>query len=54
MFKVGDLVQHKTSGITGKIIGYGSRKKRDRYELTTFKVELRSYSPIPLIAENLF
>ncbi len=54
IFKVGDRVQHKTTGITGTIIGYGYRKINDSYYLTTLKVELMSYLPISPIAEDLF
>ena len=54
MLKVGDRVQHKTTGITGTIIGYGYRKINDSYYLTTLKVELISYLPISPIAEDLF
>ncbi|WP_319419703.1 hypothetical protein [Pleurocapsa sp. FMAR1] len=55
MFKIGDLVQHKTTGKIGKIVGYGCRVGDD-YNLTTLKVELRSYSSCPIqpIAEDLF
>jgi hypothetical protein len=57
MFEVGDLVQHKTTGMTGKVIGYGYRKISDSYYLTTLKVELSSYSSVSSIvpiAEDLF
>jgi hypothetical protein len=56
MLKVGDLVQHKTTGMTGNVIGYGYRKISDSYYLTTLKVELCSYSSISSIvpiAEDL-
>ena len=52
MFKVGDLVRH-TTGITGKVIGYGERKVSDRYYSTTLRVELRSHTPIVPIAEDV-
>ncbi|MCC0178191.1 hypothetical protein I4641_14505 [Waterburya agarophytonicola K14] len=53
MFKIGDRVQHQTTGITGKVIGYGYRQVNDRYYKTTIKVELLSYFPIKPIAEDL-
>ena len=53
MFKVGDLVQHKLTKITGKVIGYGERKFTDGYYLTTLKVELRADNQISPIAEDL-
>ncbi len=53
MFKVGDIVRHKTTGLTGKVIGYGYHKVNLSYYLTTLKVELRSSSPIRPIAEDL-
>ena len=34
MFKVGDLVRHKTTGITGKVIGFGHRRISDRFFFT--------------------
>lgn len=52
MFKIGDRVRHKTTGINGEVIGYGSRQVSDR-KLTTLKVELGSYSPIASTAEDL-
>ena len=51
MFKVGDLVQHKTTKITGKVIGYGVRQNGDR--AITLKVELKSYDSIKPIAEDV-
>lgn len=51
--KIGDRVRHKTTGITGKVIGYGTRQVSDRKCLTTVKVELGSYSPIVPTAEDL-
>ena len=51
MFKVGDLVRH-TTGITGKVIGYGERIS-DRYHSTTLRVELRSDTAIVPIAEDV-
>ena len=53
MFKEGDLVQHRATGITGKVIGYGQRRITDRYYSTTLKVELQSYDPIRPMAEDL-
>lgn len=56
MIKVGDLVRHKTTGITGQVIAYGYRKVTDSYYLTTLKVELQEYRSIPIqpVAEDLF
>lgn len=34
MFKVGDLVQHKTTGKIGKIVGYGYRLADSIYFMT--------------------
>ena len=53
MFQVGDIVRHKATGITGKVIGYGKRETSDRYYTTTLKVELRSYDPIRPMAEDV-
>ena len=53
MFEVGDIVRHKATGITGKVIGHGKREVRDRYCTITLKVELRSYDPIRPIAEDV-
>ena len=53
MFKVGDIVRHKATGITGKVIGYGKREVTDSYHTTTLKVELRSNTPIKQIAEDI-
>ena len=53
MFKEGDLVQHRATGITGKVIGYGQRQITDRCYSTTLKVELQSYDPIRPIAEDV-
>ena len=39
MFKIGDIVLHKTTGRIGKIVGYGHRLG-DRIYFTTLKVEL--------------
>lgn len=54
-YKIGDLVRHKTTGMTGKVIGYGHRLVSDRYYSTTLKVELKidSSSPIQPLAEDL-
>ena len=38
MFKVGDIVQHKTTGKIGKIVGYGCRLS-DRIYFMTLKVK---------------
>ena len=54
IIEIGDIVRHKTTGITGKVIAYGYRKVSDSYYLTTLKVELGAYSPIAPIAEDLF
>ncbi|MEY2833073.1 MAG: hypothetical protein RLZZ574_2332 [Cyanobacteriota bacterium] len=51
---IGDRVKHETTGITGKVIGYGYRKVTESYYLTTLKVELLSYSSIRPIVEDLF
>ena len=53
MFEVGDIVRHKATGITGKVIGYGQRQVTDSYYTTTLKVELRSEYPIAPIAEDV-
>ena len=53
MFKVGDLVQHKTAKITGTVIGYGVRQT-DGDRAVTLKVELKSDRPIRPIAENVY
>ena len=53
MFKQGDIVRHKATGITGKVIGYGKRIVSDRYYSTTLKVELQSDSPIKPMAEDV-
>ena len=53
MFKEGDLVRHRATGITGKVIGYGQRQVTDSYYSTTLKVELQSYDPIRPIAEDV-
>lgn len=42
MFKVGDIVRHKATGLTGKVIGYGKRQVADSSYSTTLKVELQS------------
>ena len=52
MFKIGDLVRHKTAGITGKVIGYGKLQIGDRYYTDTLKVELQSEYPIAPTAED--
>ena len=54
IIKIGDRVRHKTTGINGKVIGYGYRKVSDSYYLTTLKVEIGAYSPITPVAEDLF
>lgn len=51
---LGDKVRHKTTGLKGKVIGYGYRKVSEGYYLTTIKVELRSQGTIKPIAEDLF
>ena len=53
--KIGDLVRHKTTGMTGKVIGYGHRQVSDSYYLTTLKVELGVDRSIPIqpVAEDL-
>ena len=51
--KIGDLVQHKTTKITGKVIGYGERKIVGGDRLITLQVELQSYDPIRSIAEDI-
>ena len=52
MLKVGDLVQHKTTKITGRVIGYGIRLNGN-YTSRTLKVELKSYDSIKPIAEDV-
>lgn len=54
-YKIGDLVRHKKTGMTGKVIGYGYRKITDSYYLTTLKVELGVDRSIPIqpVAEDL-
>ena len=53
--KIGDIVRHKTTGMTGKVIGYGHRQVSDSYYLTTLKVELGVDRSIPIqpVAEDL-
>lgn len=51
---LGDKVSHKTTGLKGKVVGYGYRKVSEGYYLTTIKVELRSHESIKPIAEDLF
>ena len=60
MFKIGDLVQHKTTKITGIVIGYGVRQTDCDYALRTLrdraitlKVELKSDESIKPIAEDV-
>ena len=53
MFKEGDRVRHKATGLTGKVIGYGKREVADSFYSTTLKVELQSYDPIKPIAEDV-
>ena len=53
MFREGDLVRPKTTGMTGKVIGYGYSQVRYSYYLTTLKVELESYSPTAPTAGDL-
>ena len=52
MFSLGDKVQHKTTGIKGKVIGYGDRLNTNGNYQIALRVELRSYSPIRLVAED--
>lgn len=52
MFSLGDRVQHKTTGIRGKVIGYGDRLNTNGNYQITLRVELRSYSPIRPVAED--
>lgn len=53
MYSLGDKVQHKITGIRGKVIGYGDRYDPNGNYQITLKVELRSYSPIRPVAEDL-
>ena len=53
MFEEGNIVRHKATGITGKVIGYGKRQISDRYYATTLKVELQSDIPIGHMAEDV-
>lgn len=46
MFEIGDIVRHKATGITGKVIGFGKHKIADRRDRPTLKVELQSYDSI--------
>ena len=50
MFKIGDLVRHKTAKITGKVIGYGIRPDDNR--TITVKVKIRTEESFDLIAED--
>lgn len=53
MFKVGDIVQHKTTGKLGKIVGYGCRVS-DRTYLMTLKVKpLKGYFLKPPIEDMM-
>lgn len=56
VIEIGDTVRHKTTSITGQVIGYGYRKVTDSYYLTTLKVELRGDRSlsIQIVAEDLF
>jgi hypothetical protein len=56
VIEIGDIVRHKATAITGRVIGYGYRKVTDSYYLTTLKVELREYRYIPIqpVVEDLF
>lgn len=56
MFKIGDRVKHKTTGIAGRVIGYGTRLIDNSSYSTTIKVELLSSGScgsIKPIAEDL-
>lgn len=53
VFSLGDKVQHKTTGIRGKVVGYGDRYDSNGNYQITLKVELRFYSPIRPVAEDL-
>ena len=53
LVKIGDLVQHKTTKITGKVIGYGEREILGNDYMTTLQVELQSYEPVRPIAEDI-
>ena len=50
---LGDRVCHKTTNLTGKIIGYGYRQIGEGYFSTTVKVELNSPEAIRPVAEDL-
>ena len=52
-FKIGDKVRHKTTGIKGKVVGYGYRETEEDDRLTTLQVELSSSSSLKPIAEDL-
>ena len=54
VIEIGNIVRHKTAGITGKVVGYGYRKVSDSYYLATLKVELGSHNAISPTAEDLF
>ncbi len=45
MFKIGDLVQHKTTGKLGTIVGYGCRVL-DRTYFLTLKVNTRAFPSV--------
>ena len=51
MFKIGDLVRHKTANITGTVVGYGVSPNDAR--AISIKVKIKSEEPIDLIAEDV-
>ena len=51
MFKIGDLVRHKTADITGTVIGYGIRL--DEARTITIKVKIKAEDSFDLIAEDV-
>ena len=53
MFRIGDKVRHKMTGIKGKVIGYGNRETSAGRYITTLKVELRSQGSMTPVAEDL-
>lgn len=53
MYKIDNKVRHKTTGIKGKVIGYGDCETSAGHYITTLQVELRSQGSIKHIAEEL-
>jgi len=53
VFKIGDRVQHKKTGESGTVVGYGHQMV-DNYYLSTIKVRLFRQAGIHPILEDLF